>query len=108
MLVESSVFSLSWVPSDVVSGIARLPFAIGVSRPDEPPPEQVADPHELVREGRVRQANALRAWVEFDDAGRPAAWGYREPGDAEPADDSLALPVLQLEPEVGASSVRFV
>jgi len=30
----------------------RAALAIGVSRPDRPPPERVEDPHELVREKR--------------------------------------------------------
>src|SRR3954471_24694436 len=76
MRVESRVFSVSWVPSDVVSGVARLPFAISVARADAPPPERLDDPHELVRSGAARQANDLRAWVEFGDDGRPVDFGY--------------------------------
>src|SRR5262245_43103525 len=108
MLVESSVSSLSWIPSDVVSGLARLPFAIGLSHPDPPPPERVEDPYELVREGRARQANRLRAWVEFDGEDRPAAWGYREPAEGASDAEPLALPLLQQEPEQDEHSVRFV
>jgi hypothetical protein len=108
MLVESRVFSLSWVPSDVVGGIARLPFAIGVAEPDRPPPDRVDDPYELVRSGRARQANTLRAWVEFDEEGRPASWGYREPADDAALAASLALPPLRQEPEHGGFTVRFV
>lgn len=108
MLVESRVFSLSWIPSDVVSGIARLPFAVGLSRADQPPPERVADPRELVRDGRVRQANALCAWVEFGGDGRPTAWGYREDAGGEADGEAVGLPLLQHEPEPDAFSVRFV
>ena len=76
MRIESRVFSLSWVPSDLVTGDARLPFAMSMAPADSPPPALVTHPHSLVRDGRVRQANALRAWVEFDEQGRPADFDY--------------------------------
>jgi hypothetical protein len=106
--VESRVFSLSWVPSDVVTGVDRLPFAIGLARADAPPPDRVGDPHELVRAGRARQANELRAWVVFDEQGRPSEWGYGDAGDAGEDAPQAELPLLRPEPEVGPAGVRFV
>jgi Cyclic nucleotide-binding domain len=107
MRVESRVFSLSWVPSDVVSGLDRLPFAIGLAKADSPLPDWVSDPHELVREGKARQANDLRAWVEFDEEGRPSEWGYETAGEEEHAAE-IEFPALRQEPEVGVGEVRFV
>jgi hypothetical protein len=105
MRVESQVVSVSWVPSESVAGIARLPFLIGLERHDDPPPDQVEDPRALLAENRVRQVNELRAWVEFDDTGRPVAWDHSAPLDDETVED---FPVLRLEPEIREQGVRFV
>jgi hypothetical protein len=106
MRVEGRVFSVSWVPSDVVSGVAKLPFAISVARADSPPADRIEDPHELVRAEAVRQANDLQAWVEFDDEGRPADFGYADPGGGGWA--QLEFPDVRQEPQVEGDAVRFV
>ncbi len=106
MRVESRVFSLSWVPSDVVSGISRLPFAIGIAHDDAPPPDQVDDPYELLRADAVRQVNDLRAWVEFDEDGRATDFGYDLSGPGGWI--QLEFPDLRQEPKVEAGRVRFV
>jgi Cyclic nucleotide-binding domain len=106
MRVESHAFSVSWVPSDVVAGAAKLPFLISVARADEPPPDRVGDPQDLLRGGTARQVNDLRAWVEFDDHGTPIDFGYG------PSDGSgwaqLEFPDVRREPEVEGNAVRFV
>jgi hypothetical protein len=38
MRIESSVISVSWIPSESVSGVFKTGFAIGASRFDDPPP----------------------------------------------------------------------
>jgi hypothetical protein len=101
---ESRVGSVSWVPSDVVTGSGGIPFLLGLARSDEPPPDVVDDARALLDAGRVRQANELRAWVEFDEAGHPTAWGYAEGSD----DVDEEFPVLRAEPEADETSVRFV
>jgi hypothetical protein len=108
MRVESRVFSLSWVPSDVVAGLARLPFAISIARADPPLPERVLEPHELVRTDRARQANELRAWVEFDGEGRPVDHGYGGVDEDAGGAWRHEFPVLRQEPLVESGSVRFV
>ena len=75
MRLESSVLSLSWIPSEAISGMPRLPFDLGVVRYDDPPPEEVTDPGPLLGDDRVRFANHLRAWVEVD-GGRIVDCGY--------------------------------
>jgi hypothetical protein len=104
--IESRVFSLSWVPSDVVTGVARLPFAISLAHEDPPPPEQVADPHELVKDDRIRQANELRAWVEFDEQGAPADFGYDVSGPG--GWEQLEFPDVGGAPQGGGDAVRVV
>ena len=39
MRIESSVTAISWIPSDAIEGMPKLPFELGVARYDEPPPE---------------------------------------------------------------------
>jgi hypothetical protein len=104
MRVDSRVLALSWVPSHTVEGVGRLPFLIGLARPDDPPPDQLENAEALIAGDRVRQLNELRAWVEFDDGGRPVEWGC-EPARAA---SEAGLPVLRPVPEVSDRSVRFV
>jgi hypothetical protein len=104
--VESRAFSVSWVPSDVVAGTAKLPFRISVARADEPPPDRLDDPYALVREDAARQVNELRAWVEFGEFGRPSDFGY---GAADGSGwEQLAFPDVRHEPEIDGGAVRFV
>lgn len=105
MRIESRVFSVSWIPSDVVAGVSRFLFALARLDADEPPPDEVQDPAQLLAASRIRQANELSAWVEFDDSGRPNAWGY---DDARAVDEDAGFPLLRSEPEVGEDAVRFV
>ena len=72
----SSVTSLSWIPSELIPGPMRVPFDVGLTHYDEPPPERLADPdadvRRLRRAGRFRFANRVHAAVEVD-AGRITA-----------------------------------
>jgi hypothetical protein len=106
MRVESGVLSVSWVPSDVVTGASRLSFVLALSGADEPPPEELVDAAPLLAAGRVRQANELRAWVEFDQSGHPTAWDYAEAPTFDQSDGGF--PLLRNEPEVSEHAVRFV
>jgi hypothetical protein len=106
MRVESRVLSVSWVPSDVVTGASRLQFMIALSGADEPPPEELLDPAPLLAVGRIRQANELRAWVEFDEFGRPGTWDYAETPSVEQSEGGF--PVRRAEPQVSERAVRFV
>jgi len=75
MRYESSVLSLSWIPSEAISGMPRLPFGLGLTHYDDPPPDTVTDPMSLLTSDRVRLVNQLRAWVEVE-AGRIVDCGY--------------------------------
>ena len=44
MRLESSVLSVSWIPSQAISGLPRLPFDLGITHYDDPPPDEVIDP----------------------------------------------------------------
>ena len=63
MRIESSVTTLSWIPSEAVSGMTSLPFEMGVSHYDDPLPDVIDDLEALRRADRFRFANELRGWI---------------------------------------------
>ena len=67
MRIESSVVSVSWIPSEALPGLNRLPFDAGVLHYDEPPPDRVDDVGALQAAGRFRFANELTGWIEVED-----------------------------------------
>ena len=81
MRIESSVTAISWIPSDAIEGMPKLPFELGVARYDEPPPDRIAegDLERLRVEDRFREANRLAAWIELED-GRIVGQGYEGTG----------------------------
>lgn len=117
MRIESSVTSLSWIPSEAVTGMMRLPFDMGVGHYDAPPPDVLDDLDALREADRFRFANELRAWIEVDD-GKVVAWGHAgrghigstvvRLGPRAVVFQAVAFPDLQPEPEVGGTTVRFV
>jgi hypothetical protein len=76
---QSSITSLSWIPSEAIEGSQRLAFDAGMAHYDPPPPEVIEDLEALRAADRFRFANVLKAWVETDDAGRIVDFG-REGG----------------------------
>jgi hypothetical protein len=67
MRIASSVTSLSWIPSEAVTGLNRAVFDSGVAHYDEPPPDTIDDLAELQRTDRFRFANLLSAWADIED-----------------------------------------
>src|SRR5205823_883215 len=74
MRFESKVTSISWIPSEAIAGMLKLPFEMGVNHYDQPPPEKIDGIEELRRADRFRFANVLRGWIEVED-GRIVAHG---------------------------------
>jgi hypothetical protein len=72
---ESSVTSLSWIPSEAIEGSQRLAFDKGMTHYDEPPPDVIEDIEALRAADRFRFANILRAWVDVDERGRIVDFG---------------------------------
>jgi hypothetical protein len=117
MRIESSVISISWIPSEAIKGMTKLPFEMGVSHYDAPPPDVVTDLDALRAADAFRFANELRAWIEVDD-GRIVGWGHAgggqigsttlQVGPKAIAFPAVAFPDLQPEPEVSETAVRFV
>jgi hypothetical protein len=120
MRIEGSVTSISWIPSEAVKGVMKLPFSVGVAHYDDPPPDALGDAvpealEELRRDDRFRFANHLTGWLEVED-GRITAWGQGgEPligGTTIRAGRSITVAAvgfepIRAEPEVGDGWVRF-
>ena len=117
MRVKSSVLSISWIPSEAIQGVTKLPFAMGVAHYDEPPPDTVDNLDALRRADRFRFANLLEAWIEVDDDGRITDHGQlgaghigattMRLGGAGVTVQAVPFPDLRPEPEVGDTWVRF-
>ncbi len=119
MRIESSVTAISWIPSDAIEGMPKLPFELGVARYDEPPPDRLAegDLERLRAEDRFREANQLAAWIEVDD-GKIVGHGYVGAGLVGSTTFNLgitdvtipgvAFEVLRQDPEVQGDAARFV
>ena len=119
MRIESSVTAISWIPSDAIEGMPKLPFELGVARYDEPPPEHLeeGDLERLRGEDRFREANRLAAWIDVEN-GRVVSHGYDGTGLVGSTTFSLGVKditipgvvfdVLRPEPEVQEDAVRFV
>lgn len=120
MRIESSVLSLSWIPSEAVTGLPKQAFEAGVTHYDEPPPATISSVGQLeaLRDAaRFRFANRLSAWVEVD-GGRIVDAGYRGGGIMGVTTVSVArrsvrfepvaLPDRRLDPDVRGTQARFV
>ena len=77
---QSSITSLSWIPSEAVEGSTKIAFEAGLAHYDEPPPEAIEDLEALRDQDRFRFANVLHAWIEVDDSGRITDCGYSAAG----------------------------
>lgn len=114
--IESSVTTISWIPSEAVTGMTKLPFELGVAHYDQPPPGVIGDLEGLCAADRFRFANHLQAWIEVRD-GTIIDWGQAGSGRMgvtklrlgrrEITFTALALPDLRPDPQVGEGWVRF-
>jgi hypothetical protein len=114
---ESSVTAISWIPSEAITGPSKIPFELGVTHYDEIPPDHLEDLEALRTSDRFREANELRAFVEVED-GRIVDAGHLGRGHIGATTDRVGpaavrfpavhLPDIQAEPEIGATSARFV
>jgi hypothetical protein len=114
---ESSVTSLSWIPSEAVTGSTKLAFEAGIGHYDDPPPGELADIRALQAADRFRFANVLAAWIEAGDDGQITGAGYSgrglmgstmvKLGALKYRFQAVQLPDLRAEPEHGDGWVRF-
>jgi hypothetical protein len=122
MHIEGSVTAISWIPSEAIEGLPKLPFEFGIGHYDEPPPDRVDGPEDLeqLRDAdRFREANLLHAWIEVED-GAIVGSGYFGGGlvgstTFKLGPKSIVVPgvgfeVLRAKPEMSddRTSARFV
>jgi hypothetical protein len=117
MRIEKSVTSITWIPSEAIKGMTKIPFEVGVTHYDNPPPDVIEDLEELLESGAVRFANVLEAWVEVED-GRILDAGYSgggrigvtnfNVGSRNMLFPAIPFPDKQSEPEITGSSARFL
>jgi hypothetical protein len=118
MRYESCITSLSWIPSEAVTGGTRVAFDAGFTHYDDPPPDRIDDLEALRATDKFRFANVLRAWVEVDGSGTITGCGYGGGGTMGSTTvrlgvlsyrfQAVQLPDIQREPERGDGWVRFV
>jgi Cyclic nucleotide-binding domain len=122
MRIESSITSVSWIPSEAVTGLTKGVFESGFTHYDEAPPDalgsDISATLEVLRAtDRLRFANHLAAFVEFADDGSVLDAGYRGGGAIGATTvrfgkrftvAAVSLPDRQLEPERGDGWVRFI
>ena len=117
MRYESSVTSLSWIPSEAVTGSTRVAFDAGFTQYDDPPPAVIEDLDALREADRFRFANVLRAWIEVGDDGQIIGCGYSggglignttvRLGALRHVFQNALLPDLCRDPERDEGSVTF-
>jgi hypothetical protein len=116
MRIESSVTSVSWIPSEAVTGMTKLPFELGFTHYDNPPPDVIENLEALGAADGFRFANRLGAWIEVQN-GKIVDHGYV--GGAVMGSTTVRLgkqatfaavgfPEIRRDPEVSPTSVRFV
>jgi Cyclic nucleotide-binding domain len=123
---QARVSTVSWIPSEAVTGGSKAIFAT-VAHYDDPPPDRIdGDDTEsqttTIDRWRERDlfrfANQLSAWIDVDDDGVIVDAGYDGEcrigsttlgaGGKGVTFQAVALPVLRAEPERGDGWVRFV
>src|SRR5580693_5697520 len=125
MRYESTVTSLSWIPSEAVTGSSKAAFEGGIAHYDQAPPGELGPPGSpesvtgLQQADRFRFANMLSAWIDTDDRGAVIGAGYHDDsgglmgattvrvGAARRTFQAVRLPDLRRAPEHGDGWVRF-
>jgi len=119
MRIERSVTAVTWIPSEAIEGMPKLPFELGITHYDPPPPDRIGegDLEALRNADRFREANQLRGWIEVDD-GKIVDRGYSggalvgttrvKIGPKMLAFPGVEYPLIQHEPEQGPDWVKFV
>jgi len=122
MRISSSVTSLSWIPSELIGGGLKLPFEVGFTHYDVPPPDELgADVPgalaDLRDHDRFRFANHLEAWIDVARDGSISRYGRKGGGMmgsttvafgvGRATFAATGMPDLNPEPEVGDTWVRF-
>jgi Cyclic nucleotide-binding domain len=118
MRIESSVTAISWIPSEAIEGMPKIPFELGIGHYDEPPPTHLGmgELERLRDSDRFREANELKAWIEVED-GKIIAFGNEGRGLVGSTTfrfgpknlifEGVPFETLQPDPEISDDAVRF-
>jgi len=118
MRIESSVTSVSWIPSEAINGVNRLPMDLGIGHYDPAPPDRIDDAtlDELQAADRLRAANRLSAWIDVD-GGEIVGAGYSGRavvgattagiGRARFSFPGVSFPMLRPDPVIEGGVARF-
>jgi hypothetical protein len=108
---------VSWIPSESVTGaVFRVPFEVGLSHYDEPPPDVLSNVMDLLDSDRARFVNRLHAWIDVDDGvvmdhGHSGSGGIGSTtlrlGRQEIRFPAVTLPDRRRAEPVGIDAVRF-
>lgn len=119
MRIHSAVTAISWIPSEAIEGMPKLPFELGIGHYDEPPPDHLeeGDLERLRDEDRFREANQLKAWIKVE-GGKVVDFGHEGGGlvgsttfrlGLKLVVPGVAFDIIRPEPEViDGHAVRFV
>jgi hypothetical protein len=123
MRVHAGGASVSWIPSEAVSGLMKAGFSTGLSHYDSPPPGEIggldsmgATLQTLCDQDTFRFANLIQAWVEFDgdevveygqEGGVVMGATTVRVGPLGATFAGVTLPTLRDEPQIGAGRVTF-
>jgi Cyclic nucleotide-binding domain len=115
--IASSVTSISWIPKQAVEGLPGLPFGLGATHYDPPPPDTIEDIETMNAAGSYRFANKLEAWIETE-GGKVVDYGQSGRGYISGTEVKFGLggivfqpvpfPDLQWEPKQADDHVTFL
>ncbi|MGH8775171.1 MAG: cyclic nucleotide-binding domain-containing protein [Jiangellaceae bacterium] len=118
--ISATATSLSWIPSEAVTGLFRKGFDTGFTHYDQPPPDTLGRLSSLRDEDRFRFANVLAGWGQVD-GGRIVRAGYETTSEVVMGSTTVrigplgttftnvAFPEIRQAPEYrDDGSVRFV
>ncbi|HEV7525927.1 MAG TPA: cyclic nucleotide-binding domain-containing protein [Acidimicrobiia bacterium] len=118
MRIEHTFTTLSWIPSEAVTGMNKAVFESGVTHYDDPPPDVLYDLDEMASDDRFRFANRLHAWIDVAEGTiRDAGYGGGSVMGATTVRlgkidlarfAAVEFAELRAEPEVGDTAARFV
>jgi hypothetical protein len=118
MRYDAAVTSLSWIPSEAVTGVNKAIFGSGFTHYDDPPPDVIDDLDALRDADRFRFANHLSACIEVDDDGTIVSAEYTGGcvmgattvalGGKEATFAAVAFPDITRPVEITDAGARFV
>jgi hypothetical protein len=119
MRIESSVTAISWIPSEAIQGMPKIPFELGIGHYDQVPPDRLeeGDLERLRAADCFREANKLEAWIDVE-GGRIVGHGHEGGGligsttfrfgVKDVIVPGVGFDTLRPEPDVEDDAVRFV